>query len=100
MWLTVPWGWANPHDTCAGPTADGMQFEKILVINLPSRRDKRDAMSLAAALTGLQLEYIDGAVDVEAKTLPPGGADSGRTPGELGNWRAHMDCLQRYASGS
>jgi hypothetical protein len=67
------------------------QFQKIFVINLPRRTDHRDSMSLAAALTGLQIEYIDGVVDVEEKTLPPGGPDIKLQQPHLGNWRAHTN---------
>ncbi|KAF7191866.1 hypothetical protein HII31_06911 [Pseudocercospora fuligena] len=70
-------------------------FQKILVVNLPSRTDKRDAMSLAAAFSGLEVEYVAGVTDVDPKTLPPGGAQAGRTPAEMGNWRAHMNAVQR-----
>ncbi|KAK7544540.1 uncharacterized protein J3D65DRAFT_581827 [Phyllosticta citribraziliensis] len=66
-------------------------FQKIFVINLPSRSDHRDAMSLAAAATGLQIEYVDGVTEVEEKALPPGGAEVHLNKGGLGNWRAHMN---------
>lgn len=51
-----------------------MQFQKILVINLPSRTDCRDAMSLSAVVSNLQLDWIDGfsGDDVLEKAPPPG----------------------------
>ena len=48
-------------------------------------------MSLAAALTNLQFDYVDGAKDVDDKTLPPGGIEKNLDSGALGNWRAHMN---------
>ncbi|KAK8253120.1 hypothetical protein HDK77DRAFT_170714 [Phyllosticta capitalensis] len=66
-------------------------FQKIFVINLPSRTDHRDAMSLAAAVTGLEIEYVDGVTEVEDKALPPGGAEVHLNKGGLGNWRAHLN---------
>ena len=68
-----------------------MQFQKIFVINLPSRTDHRDSMSLAAALTDLRVEYVDGVTEVDKKSLPPGGTEVNLDSGALGNWRAHMN---------
>ena len=48
------------------------KVQKILVIGLPSRTDHRDFISLAAALTNLRLEYVDGVSSVDNRTLPPG----------------------------
>lgn len=36
------------------------QFEKILAINLPSRSDRRDLLTLGALQTDVELEWIDG----------------------------------------
>ena len=47
---------------------DNLQFQKMFVIGLPSRSDRRDSMALAAAYTGLEFEYVDGVTDVESKT--------------------------------
>ena len=75
------------------------QFQKIFVINLRSRYDHRDSMSLAAALSGLQVEYIDGVTDVDKAYLPPdGGKKKEPGSGSLGAWRAHMNVLRRYAN--
>lgn len=53
-------------------------------------------MSLAAALAGLQVEYVDGITDVDKKILPPGGAEAGLNRGNLGSWRAHVTTLRTY----
>ena len=70
------------------------QFQKIFVIGLPSRTDRRDAMSLAAAYSGVDIEYIDGVTNVANKTLPPGGVENGINAGSLGCWRAHMNVIR------
>ena len=48
-------------------------------------------MSLAAALTDLRVEYVDGVTEVDKKSLPPGGTEVNLESGGLGNWRAHMN---------
>lgn len=72
-----------------------MQFQSVFVINLPSRTDRRDAMTLAAALSGLEVTWIDGVAgaDVPDEALP-GGSTTMRA-GNRGSWRAHMNVLQR-----
>jgi hypothetical protein len=49
------------------------QFEKILVLALKERYDKRDAMILSSSLTGFDVEFIDGirGEDIAPKALPP-----------------------------
>lgn len=73
------------------------QFQKIFAVSLPSRSDHQDALTLAASLTGLQIDFMDGirASDIDSKTLPPG-AEEFTTRGALGAWRAHMNTLRRY----
>ena len=51
-------------------------------------------MSLAAAYTGLDIEYMDGVTNVANKTLPPGGVEVGMNAGSLGNWRAHLNVIR------
>ncbi|KAI1880576.1 hypothetical protein JX265_000816 [Neoarthrinium moseri] len=71
-------------------------FEKIFIVGLPSRTDRRDSMVLAAALSGLEIEFIDGVVGsaVPDKAIPtrPG---QGRLPDpSVGSWRGHMNAIQ------
>ncbi|KAF2209961.1 glycosyltransferase family 25 protein [Cercospora zeae-maydis SCOH1-5] len=70
-------------------------FQKMFVVNLPTRYDRRDAMSLAAALTGLQVEYIDGQAGVDRARQPPGGSEVEMPQGSFDSWRAHMDVMRR-----
>jgi len=52
-------------------------------------------MSLSVAVSNLQLNWIDGVSgdDVLEKALPLGGHKF-ISPGNKGNWRAHMNALQ------
>ncbi|EME40818.1 glycosyltransferase family 25 protein [Dothistroma septosporum NZE10] len=70
-------------------------FQKIFVINLPSRTDHRDTLSLAATLTGLEVEYVDGATEFDEGLLPPGGDPAKIGKGSIGAWRAHMNVARR-----
>jgi hypothetical protein len=73
---------------------DSFQFQKMFVIGLPSRTDRRDSMSLAAAYTGLEIEYVDGVTAVENKTLPPGDLERRPNAGSIRAWRAHMNVMR------
>jgi len=76
--------------------ADELQFQRIYVINLPARTDRRNAMSLSAAFTNLTFEYVDGiAVDVDTRTLPLGGLEANLSSPSLNSWRAHVGVLRR-----
>jgi len=55
-------------------------------------------MSLAAAYTGLEFEYVDGVTDVESKTLPPGGSETRPNAGSIRAWRAHMNVMRLSVS--
>lgn len=78
-------------------TNDTLGFSKIFVIGLPERSDKRDALTLTAALTGFHVEFVDG---VKGETIPdkavPLGTDR-HVLGEsnLGSWRGHMNAIRR-----
>jgi hypothetical protein len=73
----------------------GWQFQKIFVVSLPARTDRRDALTLAASVTNLEFEWIDGVDNVIDKALPPGGRTAYINSGTKGCWRSHMNALQR-----
>lgn len=55
-------------------------------------------MSLAAAYSGLEIEYIDGVDALSNKALPPGQAqrvEKAMNNGTIFAWRAHMNALRR-----
>ncbi|KAI1457082.1 glycosyltransferase family 25 protein [Annulohypoxylon moriforme] len=72
-------------------------FEKIFVIGLPSRTDRRDGMVLAAALSNLEIEFIDG---VDGKSVPDKALLNSQEELKrladpvIGAWRAHMNAIQ------
>jgi len=72
------------------------QFQKIFVIGLPERTDKRDSLSLAASFSGIDFEWIDG---VQGKEIPskahPLGWNEEESNATLGCWRAHMNVAQK-----
>ena len=63
---------------------------------MPERGDKRDAFSLAASLTDLSVEYIDGVSGekIPTKALPVGQEERKMPNNTLGSWRAHMDAIR------
>ncbi|KAI0901923.1 glycosyltransferase family 25 protein [Annulohypoxylon nitens] len=72
-------------------------FEKIFVIGRPSRTDRRDGMVLAAALSNIEIEFIDGidGKDVPDKALLNSQGELKRLADPvIGAWRAHMNAIQ------
>lgn len=53
-------------------TFGSTQFEKILVLGLKDRSDKRDAMVLSSSLTGFEVEFVDAVKgdEITAKARP------------------------------
>jgi hypothetical protein len=55
-------------------------------------------MSLMAALTGLKFTYVAGVHGeiVPERVLPSGEKQKNvKSPGKIGNWRAHMNVMER-----
>ncbi|KAI1077546.1 glycosyltransferase family 25 protein [Whalleya microplaca] len=72
-------------------------FSQIVVINLPSRTDRRDAMALAGAVSNLTFGWIDGVSgdEVPEHIMPLSDGQNGPlSPGARGSWRSHMNALQ------
>ncbi|KAF2211821.1 glycosyltransferase family 25 protein, partial [Cercospora zeae-maydis SCOH1-5] len=70
-------------------------FEKLYSIIMPSRTDLRDSLQLAAALTDLNIDIVDGsAAPEDPKAFPPHQPDFGTQNPAIGAWRAHMDVLR------
>jgi hypothetical protein len=78
------------------------QFQKIFVLNLPFRTDRRDAMSLSAAISNIKLEFVDGvtADSIKQSAYPPPDENLKLLPGIRGSWRTHMNALQRRVCSS
>ncbi|KAK7753268.1 hypothetical protein SLS62_004787 [Diatrype stigma] len=97
----------NPHSTFLGVSDEesGLNsdiynstfgFEKIFVVSLPSRTDRRDAITLSAALSGIEVEFIDGlqGQDVPDKAIPSGPDQERMGDASIGSWRGHMNAIQ------
>ncbi|KAH7303740.1 hypothetical protein B0I35DRAFT_472208 [Stachybotrys elegans] len=78
------------------PRERPLPFEKIFVVGLPERTDRRDRMVLQAALSNLSIEFIDGpdGKDAADKAIPIKQGHSRLTSGALGYQRAHMNAIQ------
>ncbi|KAK3316911.1 hypothetical protein B0H66DRAFT_535146 [Apodospora peruviana] len=71
-------------------------FQQVFVVNIPERTDRRDAMTLAAALSEIDVTWVDGVLggDVTDRVLPADSWDKHISRGNKGSWRAHMNVLQ------
>ncbi|KAI0879842.1 glycosyltransferase family 25 protein [Annulohypoxylon maeteangense] len=81
-------------------TNETLGFEKILIVGLPERSDKRDAIALTSSLTGFRVEWVDG---VKGETIPdkavPFGTDRKKLwETNLGSWRGHMNAVRKIIS--
>ncbi|OCT54584.1 glycosyltransferase family 25 protein [Cladophialophora carrionii] len=76
-------------------------FERILAINLPERTDHRDGLILAAAVSNLHIERVDGVHGdtILDKVLPPDHPEH-IDPARLGSWRAHMNAISRVVENN
>jgi len=72
-------------------------FGAILLISLPERTDRRDAVSLIASAQGVQITKLINAVkgsEVAAKAKPAGSGKQKLKDGEIGAWRSHIDAFK------
>lgn len=67
------------------------------MLNLPFRTDRRDAMSLFAAISSIQFEYVDSVNEesINQKAYPPPEENAKLLSGRRGTWGTHMSALQR-----
>jgi hypothetical protein len=71
------------------------QFQKIFVVSMPGRTDRRDAIVLSAALSGLEVEFIDGprGSEVEDNAITMNEGSGRQDEGQTGAWRGHMNAV-------
>lgn len=64
-------------------------YQKIIAIGLPGRTNRRDALTLAASITGVDIEWIGGVnpADIPKMAIPPTWDTVKQRPGALGCWR-------------
>ena len=72
-----------------------LNFQQIFAINLPSRLDRRDTLTLMAAYSNLSITIVPGVRTLAENALPPP-----RTPGsvraeEYAVWRAHANVWRK-----
>lgn len=75
-------------------------FGKVFVVGLPERTDKRDALALTSALTGFNVEWVDGVrgESIADKAVPFRVDRKKLMETNLGSWRGHMNAVRRYCS--
>lgn len=66
------------------------------MVSLPSRTDRRDGMTLQAALSNLKINFIDG---ILGKNVPDSAIPTSKEHGRMGDpsigsWRGHMNAIQ------
>ncbi|KAL4800573.1 hypothetical protein BDV19DRAFT_72583 [Aspergillus venezuelensis] len=71
-------------------------FQHIYAIGLKERTDKHDSLSLAASLTNMKVEWLEGVRpgDVSQKALPQGMDNPDIPYTVVLCWRAHMNALR------
>ena len=62
---------------------------------MPGRTDRRDAIVLSAALSGLEVEFIDGprGSEVEDNAITMNEGSGRQDEGQTGAWRGHMNAV-------
>ncbi|KAJ5504763.1 hypothetical protein N7463_007637 [Penicillium fimorum] len=77
-------------------------FEHIYAIGLKERTDKRDFLTVAASVSGFDVDWVDGvrSQDLQQKALPNGYNLSTIEPNVIGCWRAHMNVLKSVIANS
>ncbi|KAK3302648.1 glycosyltransferase family 25 protein [Chaetomium strumarium] len=89
--------WGSARGTLMGDIQNTtLGFEKIFVVGLPSRTDRRDGMVLQAALSNMSIEFIDGVVgsEVPDKAIPKAKGRERLKDASIGSWRAHMNAIR------
>ncbi|PHH85969.1 hypothetical protein CDD83_10931 [Cordyceps sp. RAO-2017] len=90
---------ARPSPPGASPDTiqnSTLGFERIFVVSLPTRTDRRDAFALQAAVTDIHFEFVDGVrgSDMAENAIPKTEAGQHIADAELGCWRSHMNVMQ------
>lgn len=83
-----------------GPMNATLGFGAILLLTLPDRTDRQDALTLITSNTGLEITktiYSVRGEDISHKAMPFGDPSVFGKPipkGYLGSWRTHMNALR------
>lgn len=100
----------SPRGTVRDEFTYIMKFQKIFLISLPQRTDRRDSFAVQARLSNMSFTVVDGVdgTKVPDKALPYVSLPAHTTllnlltlyqtmdltPPEVGAWRAHMNVMQ------
>lgn len=86
-----------PHFATNDVFNSTLGFGAIILISLPSRTDRRDAMSLIAASQDIKITTVINGVkasDIADKAKPIGKGKEYLSGGEMGAWRSHIDAFK------
>jgi hypothetical protein len=72
-----------------------LNFEKIFAINLPSRLDRKDLLTVMARYTNLSVTIVPGVSSIADNALPPPRTAGALRPEEYRVWRAHANVWRR-----
>jgi hypothetical protein len=72
-----------------------LNFEKIFAINLPSRLDRKDTLTLMAAYHNLSITIVPGVRSLAENALPPPRKPGSVRVEEYAVWRAHANIWRK-----
>jgi hypothetical protein len=72
-----------------------LNFQRIFAINLPSRLDRKDLLTLMATYSNLSITIVPGVQSVSENSLPPPQTPGSRRTEEYAVWRAHANVWRR-----
>lgn len=89
-----------PDSSLADLKNSSLGFEKVFVLNMPSRTDKLDAMILAASVTGFEFDVLEGVQgdSISKKALSGKWENRPGIEGVVGCWRGHMNFAKEIVS--
>jgi hypothetical protein len=72
-----------------------LNFQQIFAINLPSRLDRRDLLTVMATYTNITVTIVPGVPSMEGNSLPPPRIPGSLRMEEYAVWRAHANVWRR-----
>lgn len=100
--ITVSYGYLSSASTTSDAALLSVQnstlgFGATILISLPERTDRRDAISLLTSLSSISITHTVAAVNGDVivdKAKPYGKARTELDAAHFGSWRSHMDALK------
>jgi len=72
-----------------------LNFQQIFAINLPSRLDRKDILTVMATYSNISITIVPGVKSVAENALPPPRTPGSLRPEEYSVWRAHANLWRR-----